>query len=515
MNSVILSSSYVLVHTPDMVIHNGSTQNTERVVNPDSEYLKALPQHIRSFEQAVAYAPNQVYIGNKTPNFLNSLAMPWYDKPIENADKFGRFGQIMPQDEFYLLIQACDVFDVVNLEKNFVAEILPKFKNNPLIKEDIALRVKEGKDIDFIENIVNNEHGEGLYHNNKLVGSVTRGHDVDVNLSAHVLHENLVSKASSVLSLLQLIKNANIDANDVEYVIDCSEEACGDVNQRGGGNFAKAAAEIAGLNNATGSDVRSFCAGPAHAIIMAASLVKAGTYKCVAVTAGGSTAKLGMNGKDHVKKGLPVLEDVLGGFAVLIGVNDGVHPEINLDIVGRHTVGTGSSPEAVITSLLSAPLERVGLKMTDVDKYSAEMQNPDVTKPAGAGDVPLSNFKMIAALSVKKGQIERKELPIFVEKHGMPGWAPTQGHIPSGVPYIGFAVNDILENKINRAMIIGKGSLFLGRMTNLFDGVSFIIQKNSGKKESEAISEDMVKEFIAKAMRNFAESLMGGGNYDK
>jgi hypothetical protein len=30
-------------------------------------------------------------------------------------------------------------------------------------------------------------------------------------------------------------------------------------------------------------------------------------------------------------------------------------------------------------------------------------------------------------------------------------------------------------------MIIGKGSLFLGRMTNLFDGVSFIMQKNSGK----------------------------------
>ncbi len=514
MNSVILSSSYVLVHTPDMVLHNGSTQTTEKIVNPDSEYLKVLPQHIRSFEQAVAYAPNQVYIGNNKPESLKDLAMPWYDKPVENANKFGKFGQIMPQDEFYLLMQTCDVFDVLALETSFVAETLPKFKNNPLISDEIVLRVKEGKDIAFIENIVNNEHGEGLYHNNKLIGSVTRGHDVDVNLSAHVLHENLVSKASSVLSLLQLIKNANINANDVDYVIDCSEEACGDVNQRGGGNFAKAAAEIAGLNNATGSDVRSFCAAPAHAIISAASLVKAGTYKYVAVTAGGSTAKLGMNGKDHVKKGLPILEDVLGGFAVLIGANDGVHPEINLDIVGRHTVGTGSSPEAVITSLVSAPLERAGLKMTDVDKYSAEMQNPDVTKPAGAGDVPLSNFKMIAALSVKKGQIDRKELPTFVEKHGMPGWAPTQGHIPSGVPYIGFAVDDILNGNINRAMIIGKGSLFLGRMTNLFDGVSFIIQKNTGKKE-ETVSEDMIKELIAKAMRDFAKSLMGGGSDDK
>ena len=29
-------------------------------------------------------------------------------------------------------------------------------------------------------------------------------------------------------------------------------------------------------------------------------------------------------------------------------------------------------------------------------------------------------------------------------------------------------------------MIIGKGSLFLGRMTNLFDGVSFVMQANDG-----------------------------------
>ena len=54
------------------------------------------------------------------------------------------------------------------------------------------------------------------------------------------------------------------------------------------------------------------------ALISASSLVKAGVYKNVLVVAGGASAKLGMNGKDHVKKGLPVLEDVLGGFAVLI-----------------------------------------------------------------------------------------------------------------------------------------------------------------------------------------------------
>ncbi len=41
------------------------------------------------------------------------------------------------------------------------------------------------------------EHSEGLYHNGALVGCVNRAHDIDVNLSAHVMHENIVSKASS------------------------------------------------------------------------------------------------------------------------------------------------------------------------------------------------------------------------------------------------------------------------------------------------------------------------------
>ena len=61
---------------------------------------------------------------------------------------------------------------------------------------------------------------------------------------------------------------------------------------------------------------------------------------------------------------------------------------------------------------------------------------------------------------------------------------------------------------MNRAMIIGKGSLFLGRMTNLFDGVSFIIQKNTGKGTG-AVSEEEVRSMIAKSMKDFAASILG------
>ncbi len=508
MNSVIKGASYVLAHTPQMVINNGTTQTTERIVNPDSEYLKVLDKHLRSYEECVNYWPNQVYIGNASPDDLASVEFPYYDKAKEGASRYGKFGEIMPEEEFLLLAQACDMFEVVKMDKDFVAAHKEALAADPVITKEIMDRVQDGVESAEIEQLVNEEHAEGLYFEGKLVGCVKRAHDIDVNLSAHVMHENIMSKASSILALLHAVKATGIDKNDIEYVIDCAEEACGDMNQRGGGNFAKAAAEVAGLMNATGSDTRGFCAGPSHALIEAAALVKAGAYKCVAVTAGGCTAKLGMNGKNHVEKGMPILEDCLGGFCVILTENDGVNPEINLDILGRHTVGTGSAPQNVIGSLVADPLERNGMKITDIDKFSPEMQNPDITKPAGAGDVPLANYKMIGALAVKRGELDRKQLATFPAEHGLTGWAPTQGHIPSGVPYIGFAREDILDGKIGNAMIIGKGSLFLGRMTNLFDGVSFVIQANSKAEESGGVSEEEVKGLIAQAMKEFAASLL-------
>lgn len=508
MNSVILGTSYIMAFAPDMVIHNGTTQTTERTVNPNSEYLKDIKNHLRTFDQVIGYLPNQTYIGNVTPEELSKIEMPWFDKLKEGATRNGKFGEIMPQDEFIVLMQMCDVFDLVKLDKQFALDTKAKLMNHPLFDDALINRIKEGEEFDLISKYVETEHAEPLYNNGVLVGCVKRAHDIDLNLSGHVMLENLVSKASNVLALLNLVSKNNMNKEDVEYVIECSEEACGDMNQRGGGNFAKACAEVAGFVNATGSDTRGFCAAPTHALIQAAALVKAGVYKKVVVSAGGSTAKLGMNGKDHIKKGFPILEDTIGGFAVLIGENDGINPEINLELIGKHTVGTGSSPQAVITSLVSS-LDKAGMKITDVDKYSVEMQNPEVTKPAGAGDVPLANYKMIGALAVKRGEIDKKELADFTKKHGMTGWAPTQGHIPSGVPYLGFCREDILSGKIKNAMIVGKGSLFLGRMTNLFDGVSFIIEANKGsQKEASTISEEQVKSLIANALKDFASNLL-------
>jgi len=509
MEAVIKDSSYILVHAPNSMKIGGTTQIQARKKDKNSEYLKKLDDHIRSFSDCVSYAPNQCYIGNVSPEELREIDRPWYAEENLLAEKrFGRRGEIMPEEEFFALLQHVDVFDLVKLSQDFVEQIEDKISGHPILGErEIELKaVEDGKIADLVE-----EHrAEPLYFGQELVGCVKGAHESDENLGPHVIMENLMTKASAVLAAWNLAEQGEMDPAEVDYVIECSEEACGDMNQRGGGNFAKAIAEMTGCQNATGSDTRAFCAAPAHALVQAGALVKSGIYKKVLVVAGGAVAKLGMNGRDYVKKEMPILEDTLGGFAVLVAEDDGESPLMRTDILGRHTVGKGSSPQAVISALVTDALDKADLSLRDIDKYSVEMQNPELTEPAGAGNVPESNYKMIAALGVKRGDLERSELMDFVAKHGMPGFAPTQGHIPSGVPFIGHAADMMARDELQRAMIIGKGSLFLARMTNQFDGVSFILEKNTGQARTEEsdLEQSEIRAMIAEAMRGMAEKML-------
>ncbi|MDF2892888.1 MAG: glycine reductase, partial [Clostridia bacterium] len=271
---VVKAASYILVHTPDMIMHFGTTCALEHEANPDSEFLKKVTEHFRSFEEAVKYAPNQAYIGNILPDELSNLPKPWYGNLIQQATAEGKMGQIVSQEEFLLNIKISDAFDLVMLEKSFLEEQKAKISDHKLYTEKELAKLKDGFELAEIEKRVL-AGAEPLHSNHKLVGCVKAAHEKDKNLTAHIMVENLVVKASGIIALKNLIHKNNIPAESIEYVIECSEEACGDMNQRGGGNFAKAICEIAGAVSATGSDLRGFCAAPTHAIINAAALVKA------------------------------------------------------------------------------------------------------------------------------------------------------------------------------------------------------------------------------------------------
>jgi hypothetical protein len=497
-----------------MMMDHGTTLTQEKARDPRSNFLNAFGNYVRSYEESVSYGPNQVFIGNLKPADLGQIPSPWYKNPVEPKTE-GRFGEIMPEVDFYGLMKICDRFELVELSSQIASQIKEHLQGREMFTEAQLAVLDKSMDIAEIQAMVDNHTALGLYDGEKLLGCVRQAHESDPNLSAHVVFENLVTKASGVLAMKQLFKKNHIDPAEVEYIIETSEEAVGDMNQRGGGNMAKACGEAAGCINATGIDMRGFCAGPAHGIVNGAALVQAGIFKNVVVMAGGCTAKLGMNSRDHVNKEIPVLEDMVAGYAVLISTNDGQSPVIRTDFIGRHKISSGSAPQAVIQAIVVDPLIAANLKITDVDLYSPELQNPEITVPAGAGDVPLANYKMIGAMAVKRGEIEKAELLNFTQKHGVSGFAPTQGHIPSGVPIIGHVLSAMQAGELNRVMVIGKGSLFLGRMTDLFDGISFIIEKNSGKLESGSSAGDSdqfrqeLRELVAAAMQKAADSLAG------
>ena len=504
----IKAAAYCLNFAPELALHYGGTPAQERRSKPDSEFLRELPKHAQTWEQAAAYAPNKTYVGGMSLDELEKAPAPWIDN-LGDPQRYGKFGEIMPEDEFIGLMDICDVFDLIWLEQGFAAAVAEKLARNPAMGEKQLARLEKGRPAAELLEVIEKQHALPLYFENALVACCRRAHDTDENLEAGVMLENLASKASGVLALLHLIKNAGMAPADVDFVVECSEEAVGDAMQRGGGNMAKAVAEIAECTNASGFDVRGFCAAPVAAIIGAASMVASGVRPNVAVISGGSVPKLYMNARDHIKKGVVPLENCIGSFALLLTPDDGQTPVIRLDCIGKHSVGAGASPQAITSALTFEPLSRVGLKLTDVDKYAPELHNAEITLPAGAGNVPEANYKMIAALSVMKGQIERGDIPAFAEQKGMPGFVQTQGHIPSGVPYMGHAMEALKSGAIKRAMIIGKGSLFLGRLTNLADGASFIMEGpgTGADAAAETISRSDVTEMLLTALGDMAANL--------
>jgi hypothetical protein len=440
--AAIHACSLVLAHAPELVRH-GSKPTRELAAGRDG-LLRSLSGALRSYDEALGYPPHQVFIGNLAPAALWEIERPWWRELVE-AKREGPFGVIVDEAELYRRMERADAFQLLKLDGG-----------EP---RDGALP---------------------LFLRGRIAGSMSKAHDLDESLSAAVLLENLACKTTGALALEHLLRTSGFPPDELHYVIGSGEEAVGDRYQRGGGNLAKAIAEQAGCANASGSDVKAFCCGPLHALVAAASLVAAGVYPYVAVVAGGSLAKLGMKFAGALRHSVPVLEDVLAGFAVLVGPPGDGAPEIRLDAVGRHRVGSGSAQQAVLEDLVVEPLERLGRRIVDVDRFATELHDPEITEPAGAGNVPNRNYKLIAALAVKRGELPRDELAAFEQARGLPGFSPTQGHVASAVPWLPHALRAFRAGELGSTMLVAKGSLFLGRMTELADGMSVLLEPGKG-----------------------------------
>ena len=479
---VVSGAAQVLAHLPGLARHGSKpARELPRNAELEAQFLASL----RTFDEALAYAPNQAYLGRMHPRDLppRPWARPMAEaiaSPAVNDD--GRFtpdGELMPEEEALALIALADDFDLITLDEDVALRTARALAAHPLIARlPVAKLEKSAGDA---ESTAGEPGALPLaLASGALAGGIRGGHDEDHSLDAAVLLENLACKATATLALLHLLEQRNIDPGSIEFVISCSEEAVGDRYQRGGGNMAKAVAIAAGLDQASGADVKNFCAAPLPAMVVAASLVASGVFRRVAVVAGGSLPKLGMKFQGHLKHGLPVLEDSIGGAAFLVESDDGESPRVRLDSVGRHRVAAGSSNPQIMEALAVEPLGRLGLSMLEVDDYATELHDPDVTEPQGSGNVPERNYKLLAALAARRGDIPRESIAAFMTERGMPGFAPTQGHLASALCYLPHALRRLTRGDATRVQMIAKGSLFLGRMTQQSDGMSVLLERNPG-----------------------------------
>src|SRR5262245_47618999 len=95
MKVVIRGATQVLAHVPGLVRY-GSKPEREK---PD------FADKLRSFEQAVQYAPHQAYIGAVHPRDM--APRPWTGAPA-SGKRTGPDGEIMPEEEFLGLLAAVD-----------------------------------------------------------------------------------------------------------------------------------------------------------------------------------------------------------------------------------------------------------------------------------------------------------------------------------------------------------------------------------------------------------------------
>ncbi len=112
---VVKGVSYFLAHVPGMIRHESKPS---REIGYEPSLLTPVLSHLRTFDEAVAYPPHQIFIGNLDPDDLLKTPTPWYQHPVPDASRWGTFGEIMPEEEFYGIMKICDEFELILLEKN-------------------------------------------------------------------------------------------------------------------------------------------------------------------------------------------------------------------------------------------------------------------------------------------------------------------------------------------------------------------------------------------------------------
>ena len=247
---VIKGVRYQLGHAPGLVRH-GSKPSRE--IEKDPALLDSITAHLRSYTEAVAYPPNRAFLGGIYPDQLWEIERPWFHGNGE-SQRWLPHGEIMPEEELIGLLKIADAFNLVWLEEGFTGLVRNALADHPLITSGDLDALDGAKSQSDIEAEVANGAGTLPLHlrDGSLVGCISRAHDEDAALTSDVILENLACKVTAAMALRTLLRDQGLDGSGIDYVLNTGEEAGGERYQRGGGNLAKAIAEMCGLENASG-----------------------------------------------------------------------------------------------------------------------------------------------------------------------------------------------------------------------------------------------------------------------
>jgi hypothetical protein len=99
---VITAVANVLAHAPDLVRYGSKPL---RDLARDPALGAQLAARLRGHAEAVAYAPNQAYLGNRDAETLWTLPRPWFATPDPVASRDGAFGDFIGETELLGLLK--------------------------------------------------------------------------------------------------------------------------------------------------------------------------------------------------------------------------------------------------------------------------------------------------------------------------------------------------------------------------------------------------------------------------
>ncbi|MCL6504582.1 MAG: hypothetical protein K6T86_18030, partial [Pirellulales bacterium] len=247
---------------PDLVQY-GSKPMREIAARP--EFSQALRRHLWRFEEASAYLPHQVFIGAERPEVLAACERPWVRHPAAPTSTGAR-GRLVEERDFYAALWAADVAHLLEVEADWQEELRQRLQAHPLMWGWQPPPPSSQREATYPT--------LPLWVGEERIGAIRGDHPQDESLTPSVLLENLASKASGALAVRELqYRHPDWDWQGLPYLLGTGEEAVGDRYQRGGGNLAKAVAEMAGLSTASGADIKALCAAPHQAIPTAAAIL--------------------------------------------------------------------------------------------------------------------------------------------------------------------------------------------------------------------------------------------------